>query len=605
MSSLIGALEQRFAAKLTEIMGDWGSMPLFVTTKDEKFGDYQCNVALSCAKKQGVKPRDLAEKAVEMLRQEGADCFSEVSIAGPGFINLRLNEAFLRQSLPSPFDGEAFGFTHCGEKGTVRGFRTKDVKVIVDYSSPNIAKQMHVGHLRSTIIGDGICRVLSFLGYQVVRQNHVGDWGTQFGLLCAWLMDHTEASKREEIDLSDLEALYRQAQALANEDEVFHEQSRQRVVALHNGDAETIATWKYIVDKSLEHIDNVYSLLGVMLQRSDMRGESFYNPMLADLVEELQKRYPAGSRPVEVVISQGATCVFLYDEKGEAIFKSADDEPQPIIVRKADGAFLYDTTDFAAMRYRLRDMQVDWIIYTTDIRQSLHFKMLFKATELLGWLDKNQKLEHVPFGTVLGPDNKPLKTRSGENVKLADLLSEAVERAKSVLKTEDDNGPRFSAEEIDNIAKAVGVGSVKYADLSQNRASDYCFSFERMLAMEGNTAPYLLYAYARISSILRKASDSAWQQAPVAMAEQAERRLALHLARFAEMVEGAVDGWRLNLLCDYAYTLAGLYMKFYENCPVLSAEPAVRNQRLQLCDLSGRVLKTVLSLLGLRVVERM
>lgn len=607
MSSLIGILEDKFADKLRGVMGDWGAMPLFVPTKEEKFGDYQCNVALSCAKKQGVKPRELAEKAAEILRTEGGDCFAEVGIAGPGFINLRLLDGFLRSVLPSSCDGAQDGAAYCGQPGTVLGFVPNDVKVVVDYSSPNIAKQMHVGHLRSSIIGDSICRVLDFLGYQVVRQNHVGDWGTQFGLLCAWLMDHTEESLRGDVDLSDLEALYRQAQALANEDPVFHEQSRQRVVALHQGDAETIATWRYIVRKSLGHIENTYALLGVLLRNEDMRGESFYNPMLGALVEELQRKYPAGSRPLEVTVSQGATCIFMYDEAGQPLFKGTDDEPQPMIIRKADGAFLYPTTDLAALRFRLNELRAQRVIYTTDIRQTLHFKMLFRAAEMLGWLNEGQKLEHVTFGTVLGPDNKPLKTRSGENVKLADLLHEAVERAKAVLKTEDENGqPRFGAEEIENISRAVGIGSVKYADLSQNRVSDYVFSFDRMLAMDGNTAPYLLYAYARISSILRKAPDEAWKQAAVAMSEPAERRLALHLARFADTVKDSAEGWRLNLLCDYAYNLAGLYMKFYENCSVLSApEAELRDRRLQLCDLTGRVLKTVLSLLGLNVVERM
>ena len=355
MSSLIGILEDKFADKLRGVMGDWGAMPLFVPTKEEKFGDYQCNVALSCAKKQGVKPRELAEKAAEILRTEGGDCFAEVGIAGPGFINLRLLDGFLRSVLPSSCDGAQDGAAYCGQPGTVLGFVPNDVKVVVDYSSPNIAKQMHVGHLRSSIIGDSICRVLDFLGYQVVRQNHVGDWGTQFGLLCAWLMDHTEESLRGDVDLSDLEALYRQAQALANEDPVFHEQSRQRVVALHQGDAETIATWRYIVRKSLGHIENTYALLGVLLRNEDMRGESFYNPMLGALVEELQRKYPAGSRPLEVTVSQGATCIFMYDEAGQPLFKGTDDEPQPMIIRKADGAFLYPTTDLAALRgtYRI------------------------------------------------------------------------------------------------------------------------------------------------------------------------------------------------------------------------------------------------------------
>ncbi len=608
MGSLIGSLENRFADKLKDIMGDWGSMPLFVPTREEKFGDYQCNVALSCAKRLGVKPRDLAAKAVELLQSEGADVFAEVSLAGPGFINLKLNDAALRAGLPQNYDGQGEPLRgNCGSEGTVNGFALRDTKVVVDYSSPNIAKQMHVGHLRSSIIGDSICRVLGFMGYKVIRQNHVGDWGTQFGLLCAWVMDHTEAGMRQDIDLSDLESLYRQAQALANEDPVFHEQSRHRVVALHQGDPDTIATWRYIVNKSLEHIDNTYALLGVLLTRDDIRGESFYNPMLAPLVEELQKRYPAGSRPLEVTVSQGATCVFMYDEKGEPLFKTANDEPQPIIIRKADGAFLYPTTDFAAARFRFNELGANWIICVTDTRQALHFQMLLAALKMMGWIHEGARYDHVTFGTVLGPDNKPLKTRSGENVKLADLLNEAVERSLALIKGSDkDDYKDLSEAEIEEIAHTVGIDSVKYADLSQNRASDYCFSFDRMLAMEGNTAPYLLYAYARISSILNKAAGSEWQNAEVPLDDPAERRLVLHLARFSETVSQAADGWRLNLLCDYAYSLAGLYMKFYEHCSVLNAPSAeLRDQRLKLCDLTGRVLKTTLSLLGLKVVSRM
>lgn len=598
MGSLLGELEALASQAIAEVTGVSDAAPMIAATRDEKHGDYQCNAAMALAKRIGRKPRELAaEVQAKMQELDAAGLLTGIEVAGPGFLNLSVNDGALCERVE-----------HGGVAQAARGCR-----VVVDYSCPNIAKQMHVGHLRSTIIGDAICRILEHLGYEVIRQNHVGDWGTQFGLLCAWVMDQGDGKLHDDVDLSDLEALYRASQALANSDPEFRRKSRARVVALHNGDAETIATWKRIVEKSVAHIEKIYERLGVKLRRSDMRGESFYNPRLPGVVKELEERFPpaarvnapAGKRSMEVLQDNGAMCVFVYDEKGEPAYKNADDERQPMLIRKADGAFLYPTTDLAALRFRVDDLQANWIIYVTDARQVLHFKMFFDAATLAGWTG-DARLEHITFGSVLGPDNKPLKTRSGENVKLAALLDEAVERARGVIECNDKEGhARFSEEEVRNIVESVGIGAVKYADLSQNRGSDYVFSFDKMLAMEGNTAPYLMYAYARIRSIERKAGKLP-ENARLLLGTAPERRLALHLARFDETLGMVVSGWRINLLCEYLYNLAGLYMRFYENCPVLSAsEPALRDSRLELCERTGRILKIGLDLLGINVLEQM
>lgn len=590
MATLVSRLDALASKALERLVAEGGLPTQIAPTRDEKHGDYQCNAALGLAKRLGRNPRDLASELARTMQELDAEgLLAGAEVAGPGFLNLRLRDEAVAETM----------------RGLGQPAEPTGKRVVVDYSSPNIAKQMHVGHLRSSIIGDAICRVLGHLGHETIRQNHVGDWGTQFGLLCAYLMDRGEASG--EVDLGDLEALYRAAQALAETDEAFRERSRQRVVALHQGDGETLATWRRIVETSEAHIQEIYDRLGLLLTREDLRGESFYNPLLPSVVEELQTRFPAGSRPMEVVQDEGAICVFLSDAEGEPRFKNAQGERQPLLVRKSDGAFLYPTTDLAALRYRVQELGTDWLIYVTDARQALHFQMFFETARAAGWVG-DRKLEHITFGTVLGPDGKPLKTRSGENVKLADLLDEAVERASRLVEENEKDEARargFSPEEIRDIAEAVGIGAVKYADLSQNRSSDYMFSFDRMLAMEGNTAPYLMYAYARIRSIERRAGDLP-SQPRLVLEEAPERRLAMHLARFEETLDQVVTGWRLNLLCDYLYGLSGLYMKFYENCPVLNAPtPELRASRLGLCAAAAEVLREGLGLLGIRVVERM
>lgn len=593
MVSLAAKLEKLVLTALKEGLGVEDAPAMLMPTKDEKRGDYQCNAAMSLAKRLHKNPRQIGQELAEALlrvdkeqAEQGGEAMLEgCEAAGPGFVNITLKTEALVQAV---------------REVVPRQNNEHPKKVVVDYSCPNIAKQMHVGHLRSTIIGDSICRILEYLGHEVKRDNHVGDWGTQFGLLCAWIMDHEKAENYDAVDLSDLEALYRESQALAETDEEFRELSRARVVALQHSDAETLKVWKHIVDKSLEHIYQVYVKLGVLLTREDVLGESFYNPMLPQVVEDLQKRFPAGSRPMEVVENQGAVCIFMSGEDGSPMFTNPEGNALPFIIRKSDGAYLYPTTDLACLRYRTRDLGADWIIYTTDMRQSLHFKMLFASAAMAGWVG-DTKLEHVPFGSVLGKDNKPLKTRAGRNVHLADLLDEAITEAKKNIQVEE---RQFEPAEIEEIAQAVGIGAVKYADLSQNRLSDYVFSFEKMLAMEGNTAPYLLYAYARIRSIVRKAGE--FTPSVIEAKEPAERRLLLQLARFNEIVAQVADGWRLNLLCDYLYNLAGFYMKFYENCSVLNASDAqTRLSRLTLCSETARILKLGLGLLGIKTVERM
>jgi arginyl-tRNA synthetase len=647
MASMAGRLDTIFRAALRRAFGEEEGQvdPLLRPAGDERFGDYQSNVAMSLAKTLGRPPREVAERLVAAIRQaeRAPAVFESLEVAGPGFINIRLKAELLDQMLDAipPVTEPAadrLGVEPVAEPQTV----------VVDYSSPNIAKQMHVGHLRSTIIGDTIARILEFDGHNVIRQNHVGDWGTQFGMLCAHLKEKLpDAIDRPgEVHLADLEDFYRQASARDKEDPAFHERARAEVVALHRGEESTMRAWRYIVEESRRHYERVYERLGVSLTREHERGESFYADRLERVVQDLQEQFgpgaaagapPASGVPgITVEESDGALCIFHRTLDGEPLFKNPDGKPIPMIIRKSDGAYLYATTDLAALDLRLRELQADRVIYVTDARQTLHFQMLFAAARAAGWtVDDDRiaeaRLEHVTFGSILGEDRRPLKSRTGENVKLSELLDEAVNRAEAlILANEADPDKRrgFTEAEIRDIAEAVGIGAVKYADLSQNRQGDYVFSWDRMLAMEGNTAPYLMYAYARIRSIHRKGAQDkpsadtaagvaqpppagqAHLQTPVPqgihLIEPAERALGRQILRFEETLEAVTGGLRINLLTDYLYQLAGLFMKFYETCPVLSADnPAVRASRLELCDLAARTLKCGLDLLGIRVVERM
>jgi arginyl-tRNA synthetase len=472
----------------------------------------------------------------------------------------------------------------------------------VDFSSPNIAKQMHVGHLRSTIIGDCICRILECLGHNVIRQNHIGDWGTQFGMLCALFdkrllsMSDSQFVSSKEI-LGELEAFYKEAKKLFDSDESFAKTARAAVAGLHSGEGIWRTHWESIVNYSKRHYEETYIKLKVTLTDEDVRGESTYNDMLPDVVEELKRKGL-------VVESDGAVCVFPEG------FKNKEGEPLPFIIQKSDGAYLYATTDLAALRYRVNELKANAIIYVTDSRQKLHFEMLFAVARTAGWVSDDVELSHVMFGSVLGEDGTPLKTRSGENVKLKELLDEAVERAMSVV---EHKNPELSSGKKNEIAKAVGIGAVKYADYSNNRTSDYVFSFDKMLAMDGNTAPYMQYAYARIKSIERKAQskdvdieDELAGLDALSLTEAAELDLAKYLVRYGEAIQAAAADYRPNYLTGYLYELAQKFSAFYTNCPVLKAGPDKRPTRLLLCDLTAKTIRHGLSeLLGIEVVEQM
>ena len=539
-----------------------------------EFGDYQANGVMTAAKARRMNPRALAQQVVDQLDLAGiAD---KVEVAGPGFINITVAPEYLARCLMGAL-GRADLAVPPAEKQ----------RVIIDYSSPNLAKEMHVGHLRSTIIGDALARVLRFLGHEVIAQNHVGDWGTQFGMLTAYLVD-AEQSGDTGIVLADLEAFYRRAKQRFDEDPGFADRSRDYVVKLQSGEPGVRELWQRFLDVSMSHCEDIYRALGVDLTRADLRGESAYNSDLDVVVADLQDRGMA-------VTSEGAQVVFLNE------FKNKDGDPAAYIVRKRDGGYLYPTSDLAAIRYRIGVLKADRIIYVVDARQSLHFQQLFAISRKAGYAPAGVLLEHVDFGMVLGADGRPFKTRGGETIKLADLLSEAVQRAFNLVTEKNLEMPE--AERV-VIAHAVGIGAVKYSDLSKNRKSDYVFDWNGMLSFEGNTAPYLQYAYTRIRSIFRRAGD--WNaSAPMAVTQPAERPLALQLVRFADAVHAVARDSMPHYLGAYLYELATHFTHFYEECPILKSEGATRSSRLQLCRLTADTLRIGLGLLGIEVLEAM
>ena len=546
-------------------------------SQQERFGDYQANVAMSLARTLGRNPREVAGTIVEHLDVDGVAEPPEV--AGPGFINLRLRSEYLAARVAEAAGDDRLGIQPVPEPETV----------VVDYSQPNVAKEMHVGHLRSTIIGDAIVRVLEFLGHRVIRQNHLGDWGTNFGMLIEHLADLGEEEAAAELSVGDLEAFYQQAKVKFDSDPAFADRARRRVVALQSGDEGTLRSWHLLIDLSTRYFSAVYGLLDVRLTDDDFAGESFYNPMLADVAEELEERGLAE-------VHEGALCVFPPG------FSGRDGRPFPLMVRKSDGGFGYDTTDLAALRYRVQELKADRIIYVVDARQAQHFALLFAAGRMAGWLNGRQA-EHVAFGTVLGPDGKPFKTRAGGTVKLIALLEEAVAKAQGVV---DEKSPELEPAQRQEVARAVGVGAVKYADLSSDRVKDYVYDLDRMLAMEGNTAPYLQYAHARIRSIFRRGGEEVVDGAPVVLEGPAERALALQLLRLESAVREVADTLQPHRLATYLFELASAFTAFYEQCPVLKAPtPELRASRLVLCDLSARTLRLGLDLLGIEAPDRM
>lgn len=539
-----------------------------------QFGDYQANGVMTAAKVHRMDPRTLAQKVVGLLDLAGIA--SKVDVAGPGFINITLAPEYIEGRLQV-----------ASGRGDLAVPLTMRQRVVIDYSSPNLAKQMHVGHLRSTIIGDALTRVLRLLGHEVVAQNHVGDWGTQFGMLTAYLLEAEQGPESCNV-LADMEAVYRRAKRRFDEDPGFADRSREYVVRLQRGEPAVRALWQRFVDVSLSHCDDIYRALGSELSRADVRGESAYNDDLEVVVADLKERGIS-------VTSEGAQVVFLNE------FKNQNGDPAAYIVRKRDGGFVYATTDLAAIRYRVGRLEADHLIYVVDARQSRHFEQLFGVARKAGYAPVRTLLTHVEFGVVLGADGRPFKTRSGETIRLADLLAEAVRRAFDLVTA---RSPELPVDERSMIARAVGIGALKYYDLSRNRKSDYLFDWSEMLSFEGNTAPYLQYAYTRIRSVFRRAGD--WDvSAPIRITQPAERHLALQLMRFADTVHAVARDLMPHYLGSYLYDLAAAFTRFYEECPILTSEGAGRSGRLQWCRLTADTLRIGLRLLGIEVLETM
>jgi len=541
--------------------------------------DYQANGALALAKRLGLAPHEVAERVVAAA--DLADLCQTVEVSGPGFVNLTLTDAYLSTTAAAMSADGRLGVPTAGQPETV----------VVDYSSPNVAKEMHVGHLRGTIIGDALVRLLEFAGHRVIRRNHIGDWGTPFGMLIEHLVDIGEDAAVRELAVGDLDAFYRQAYATFEADEDFRERSRHRVVLLQSGDAETLRLWQVLVDESVRYFDEVYAKLGILLTDDDIAGESYYNPMLPAVVDDLAARGL-------LVEDQGAQCVFPPG------FTNRDGEPLPVIVRKSDGGFGYSATDLAAVRDRVDHLGADRILYVVGAEQAQHLQMVFSVAALAGWLPERVSAVHVVFAHILGADHKKLKSRTGESVKLVGLLDEAVERAASAIAERE---PAATGEDLERAARVLGIGAVKYADLSTERTRDYVFDWDRMLAFEGNTGPYLQYAHARIRSIFRRGEVEVPSGGPPpTLAEPEERALALQLVGFAGAVAAALESYSPSKLTGYLFELATTFTAFYETCPILRAPDAEsRRSRLVLADLTAHVLATGLGLLGIEAPERM
>lgn len=574
LGNLRDFLEARVAAALTAAGAPDAPGVVRVSSKPE-FGDYQANGIMGAAKRLNTNPRELAGKVLEHLDLDG---IADVEIAGPGFINISLHNAWLTEQL--------------NERKALVTPATVSQKVVVDYSAPNLAKEMHVGHIRSTIIGDATVRMLEALGHTVVRQNHVGDWGTQFGMLVTYLRELDDTEEAAKSVLSDLEGFYRASKAKFDDDEGFAERARTAVVALQAGDPEVRKLWQTFIDLSLKHCQTLYDRLGTTLTQANVMAESGYNDALPGIIDSLRAKGLLQE-------SDGAQCVFLDEFKG----KTGD--PLPVIVQKSDGGYLYATTDLAAVEYRSKTLNADRVMYFTDARQAFHFKQIFAVAAAAGFDTDKVSLEHYPFGAMLGRDGKPFKTRAGGVVKLAELLDEAEERARNEVRG---RGELTLDDEINHAGRTIGIGAVKYADLSKNRTSDYVFDWDAMMAFEGNTAPYLQYAYARIRRIFERGDitmTAASQLEIVALTEPAEHQLASALLRLQEVVEQSVAEGMPHYLCTYLYEVASKFMKFYEACPVLVSEGEQKTSRLALCAETATVLKGGLGLLGIDTIERM
>jgi arginyl-tRNA synthetase len=581
--SLISQVEATVSGAIDRVLPELaGADPV---VRRSEHADFQSNAVLALAKRAHTRPTELATAVSEALHADISMLVAEVTVSGPGFLNLTLADSALWQQVAA-----RLGNPRLGVGTSEQGRRT-----VIDYSGPNIAKEMHVGHLRTTIIGDCLARVLGFLGAEVIRQNHLGDWGTQFGMLIQYLDDHPDAAWHHDqltegtSTVSALDNLYRAARTAFDTDPAFAERARTRVVALQAGDEATIARWREIVTESEFAFREIYERLGVLLKPEDADGESFYNFLLPDVVDELT----ADGIAVE---SDGALVMFSDEVTGP------DGNAVTLMIRKKDGGYGYGTTDLATIRYRVRDLKADRILYVVDSRQALHFRLVFEAARRAGWLTEGIDTTHVAYGTVLGSDGRPFKTRSGDTVKLMELLESAIDRAKASVA---EKTHELTEEELTQIAEQAGIGAVKYADLSTSRTKDYIFDVERMVSFNGNTGVYLQYAHTRICSILRKAGDAIVEVDPTLPLHPAERALSLTLDAFGDTLAEVGRVLEPHRLCGYLYELAKTFTDFYEACPVLSAEEPVRANRIALCQLSARTLRQGLNLLGIAAPERM
>lgn len=585
--SLASSVEQRVADALASALPEAGATDPLLRRSDR--ADFQANGILALAKKAKANPRELATTVVEGIPT--GDLIRDIEVSGPGFLNITITDRAIIETLAARAADDRLGVPLSPSAGTT----------VIDYAQPNVAKEMHVGHLRSAVIGAAMVEILEFTGETVVRRHHIGDWGTQFGMLIQYLLEHPhelDHKSDEEVSgeeaMSNLNRLYKASRALFDSDEEFKTRARAQVVDLQAGEPETLALWQRFVDESKIYFYSVFNKLDMDIQDPDVVGESGYNDMLAETCKLLEDSGVA-------VRSNGALCVF-FDE-----YKGPDGNPTPLIVQKSDGGFGYAATDLSAIRDRVGNLKADTLIYVVDARQSLHFKMVFETARRAGWLNDEVKAVQLAFGTVLGKDGKPFKTREGETVRLVDLLDEAVERATSVVREKDEERGLLTEEEIVENGLQVGIGAVKYADLSTSAARDYKFDLDQMVSLTGDTSVYLQYAYARIRSILRKAGDRGPVAHPELELAPAERALGLHLDGFGALVEEAAAEYAPHKLAAYLYQLSSLFTTFYSECPVIKPEPelVVGENRLFLCELTARTLSKGMSLLGIRTPEKL
>ena len=586
LHTISNVLENKFRKAFNELGIASETPVLLVEATRPEFGDFQMNGAMGAAKILKLNPRELASRIVATVKLD--DIVTKLEIAGPGFINITLDNKYLGSFVASLNSSNHYGVSYL--------YHTAET-VVVDLSSPNLAKEMHVGHLRSTVIGDALARVFAYMGDTVIRQNHVGDWGTQFGMLIAYMkeQDFLSHNSNNETNFSvrDLEQFYRNSKQKFDEDAEFANKAREYVVKLQSwrkGYESVYKDWSTFRDESLRHCQEIYDLLGVPLTKDNAIGESFYETKLSDIIKVLEDKKL-------ITDSNGAKCVFF------ALGELSGGEETPFIVQKQDGGYLYATTDLAAISYRVGNLKATRIVYVVDARQSFHFKQLFLVGKKAGFANLDTKLEHTPFGTMMNEDGKPFKTRDGGTVRLIDLIGEAKLRAKKVV---EDRNKEWSEPDKNELANILAIDSIKYSDLSKNRNSDYVFSFDKMLAFDGNTAPYLLYAYSRIQSILKKAEVTDCRKYQININEAAEHRLGLHIAKFADSVDITAKEAYPHYMCQYLYNLAGLFMQFYEVCPILKSEnQATKESRLAIANLTAEILKTGLNLLGITTIDRM